>query len=201
MTDFSRVKQNLEARGFRVSVFATAAEAADYLDSAIDNTSVGFGGSVTLEQMGLYERLERHDRVNWHWRPTVDGADARQAAMTAEHYITSVNGLAETGELINIDGTGNRVASTLYGHKKVWFVVGRNKLAPTYEEALWRARNIAAPKNAQRLGRKTPCAVHGDRCYDCKSPERICRGLSVIWGRPTPVETMEVVLIGEELGM
>ena len=62
-------------------------------------------------------------------------------------------------------------------------------------------RNVAAPKNAQRLGRKTPCAVKADRCYDCKSPERICRGLSVIWGRPTPVETMEVVLIGEELGM
>ena len=199
MTDFSRVKQNLEARGFRVSVFATAAEAADYLDSAIDNTSVGFGGSVTLEQMGLYERLERHDRVNWHWRPTVDGADARQAAMTAEHYITSVNGLAETGELINIDGTGNRVASTLYGHKKVWFVVGRNKLAPTYEEALWRARNIAAPKNAQRLKRKTPCAVKADHCYDCKSPERICRGLVVLWEAIGSME-MEVVLEDEALG-
>ena len=199
MTDFSRVIQNLEARGFRVSVFATAAEAADYLDSAIDNTSVGFGGSVTLEQMGLYERLERHDRVNWHWRPTVDGADARQAAMTAEHYITSVNGLAETGELINIDGTGNRVASTLYGHKKVWFVVGRNKLAPTYEEALWRARNIAAPKNAQRLGRKTPCAVKADHCYDCKSPERICRGLVVLWEAIGSME-MEVVLVDEALG-
>lgn len=199
MTDFSRVKQNLEARGFRVSVFATAAEAADYLDSAIDNTSVGFGGSVTLEQMGLYERLERHDRVNWHWLPTVDGADARQAAMTAEHYITSVNGLAETGELINIDGTGNRVASTLYGHKKVWFVVGRNKLAPTYEEALWRARNIAAPKNAQRLKRKTPCAVKADHCYDCKSPERICRGLVVLWEAIGSME-MEVVLVDEALG-
>ena len=199
MTDFSRVKQNLEARGFRVSVFATAAEAADYLDSAIDNTYVGFGGSVTLEQMGLYERLERHDRVNWHWRPTVDGADARQAAMTAEHYITSVNGLAETGELINIDGTGNRVASTLYGHKKVWFVVGRNKLAPTYEEALWRARNIAAPKNAQRLKRKTPCAVKADHCYDCKSPERICRGLVVLWEAIGSME-MEVVLVDEALG-
>ena len=199
MTDFSRVKQNLEARGFRVSVFATAAEAADYLDSAIDNTSVGFGGSVTLEQMGLYERLERHDRVNWHWRPTVDGADARQAAMTAEHYSTSVNGLAETGELINIDGTGNRVASTLYGHKKVWFVVGRNKLAPTYEEALWRARNIAAPKNAQRLKRKTPCAVKADHCYDCKSPERICRGLVVLWEAIGSME-MEVVLVDEALG-
>ncbi len=200
MTDFSRVKQNLEARGFRVSVFATAAEAADYLDSAIDNTSVGFGGSVTLEQMGLYERLERHDRVNWHWRPTVDGADARQAAMTAEHYITSVNGLAETGELINIDGTGNRVASTLYGHKKVWFVVGRNKLAPTYDEALWRARNIAAPKNAQRLQKKTPCAVKGDRCYNCKSPERICRGLVVLWGPMMGMEA-EVILVDEDLGM
>ena len=199
MTDFSRVKQNLEARGFRVSVFATAAEAADYLDSAIDNTSVGFGGSVTLEQMGLYERLERHDRVNWHWRPTVDGADARQAAMTAEHYITSVNGLAETGELINIDGTGNRVASTLYGHKKVWFVVGRNKLAPTYEEALWRARNIAAPKNAQRVKRKPPCAVKADHCYDCKSPERICRGLVVLWEAIGSME-MEVVLVDEALG-
>ena len=199
MTDFSRVKQNLEARGFRVSVFATAAEAADYLDSAIDNTSVGFGGSVTLEQMGLYERLERHDRVNWHWRPTVDGADARQAAMTAEHYITSVNGLAETGEHITIDGPGNRVASTLYGHKKVWFVVGRNKLAPTYEEALWRARNIAAPKNAQRLGRKTPCAVKADHCYDCKSPERICRGLVVLWEAIGSME-MEVVLVDEALG-
>lgn len=136
MTDFSRVKQNLEARGFRVSVFATAAEAADYLDSAIDNTSVGFGGSVTLEQMGLYERLERHDRVNWHWRPRLtEQTPGRRHDSGA--YITSVNGLAETGELINIDGTGNRVASTLYGHKKVWFVVGRNKLAPTYEEALW----------------------------------------------------------------
>ena len=196
---FETVKKNLESRGFSVQTFATAAEAADYLDSAIDNTSVGFGGSVTLEQMGLYERLERHDRVNWHWRPTVDGADARQAAMTAEHYITSVNGLAETGELINIDGTGNRVASTLYGHKKVWFVVGRNKLAPTYEEALWRARNIAAPKNAQRLGRKTPCAVKADHCYDCKYPERICRGLVVLWEAIGSME-MEVVLVDEALG-
>ena len=197
---FETVKKNLEARGFSVQTFATAAEAADYLDSAIDNTSVGFGGSVTLEQMGLYERLERHDRVNWHWRPTVDGADARQAAMTAEHYITSVNGLAETGELINIDGTGNRVASTLYGHKKVWFVVGRNKLAPTYDEALWRARNIAAPKNAQRLQKKTPCAVKGDRCYNCKSPERICRGLVVLWGPMMGMEA-EVILVDEDLGM
>ena len=198
MADFSAVKKNLEARGFRVSVFATAAEAADYLNQSISGTSVGIGGSVTAEQLGLYDALSAHNEVFWHWRAE-DKAAARQSAAAAEHYITSVNGLAETGELINIDGVGNRIASTLYGHKKVWFVVGRNKLAPTYDEALWRARNIAAPKNARRLGAKTPCAAAGDRCYDCKSPERLCRGLAVLWGSMVGTE-MEVVLVEEELG-
>ena len=87
----------------------------------------------------------------------------------------------------------------LYGHKKVWIIVGRNKIAPTYDEALWRARNIAAPKNAQRLHRKTPCAVKADHCYDCKSPERVCRALAVLW-EPMMGCDMEVVLVGEELG-
>lgn len=198
MTDFTEVKKNLEARGFRVSTFAAAEEAAAYLDRSIDGVSVGFGGSVTAEQMGLFEKLAAHNQAFWHWRPE-SAADPRREAMTADMYITSVNGLAETGELINIDGTGNRVAATLYGHRKVWFIVGRNKLAPTYEEALWRARNIAAPKNAQRLQRKTPCAVKGDRCYDCKSPERICRGLTVLWECVNGME-MEVVLIDQDLG-
>ena len=198
MTDFSAVKKNLEARGFRVSTFETAQAAADYLNEAIDGVSVGFGGSITLDQMGLYERLASHNSTVWHWK-TDDKLAARQQAMTTDMYITSVNGLAETGELINIDGIGNRVGATLFGHKKVWFVAGRNKLAPTYDEALWRARNIAAPKNAQRLQKKTPCAIKGDRCYDCKSPDRICRGLVVLWEAVTSME-MEVVLIDEELG-
>ena len=189
-------KKNLEERGFIVRTFAAAAEAADYLDGAIDGTTVGFGGSITLQQMGLKERLESHNDVAWHW---TDGPEARVKAAHAQVYISSVNGLAETGELINIDGAGNRVAATLYGHQRIYFVVGRNKLAPTYEEALWRARNIAAPKNAQRLGSKTPCAVKGDRCYDCKSPERICRGLVVLWEAVANME-MEVVLIDQDLG-
>ena len=198
MTDFSAVKKNLEAKGFRVSTFETAQAAADYLNCAIDGVSVGFGGSVTLDQMGLYDRLAAHNNVIWHWK-TEDKLTARYQAMTTDMYITSVNGLAETGELINIDGIGNRVAATLFGHKKVWFVVGRNKLAPTYDEALWRARNIAGPKNAQKLQKKTPCAIKADRCYDCKSPDRICRGLAVLWEAVTSME-MEVVLIDEELG-
>ena len=194
---FESVKKNLESRGFSVKTFATAGEAAAYLDSAIDGASVGFGGSMTLKDMGLYERLESHNEVCWHW---VNGPEDRMKAMNTQVYVTSANGLAETGEIINIDGSGNRVASTLYGHKKVYFVIGRNKLAPTYEEALWRARNIASPKNAPRLGVKTPCAIQGDRCYDCKSPDRICRGLVVLWGPMIGMET-EVILVDEDLGM
>lgn len=194
---FDTVKQNLETRGFSVRTFATAAEAAAYLNEAIDGKTVGFGGSVTLKDMGLYELLGSHNEVHWHW---VNGQEERKTAMGTQVYLSSANGLAETGEIINIDGSGNRVASTLYGHEKVYLVIGRNKLAPTYDEALWRARNIASPKNAQRLGRKTPCAVKGDRCYDCKSPERICRGLVVLWGPMMGMET-EVILVDEDLGM
>ena len=194
---FETVKKNLEARGFSVSTFSTAAEAAAYLDSAIDGTTVGIGGSMTVQQMGLHEKLAAHNEVHWHW---IDGPEARAKAAHADVYITSANGLTENGEVINIDGAGNRVASTLYGHKRVYFIIGRNKLAPTYDEALWRARNIAAPKNAQRLGKKTPCAVKGDRCYDCKSPDRICRGLVVLWGPSMGVET-EIVLVDEDLGL
>ena len=194
---FETVKKNLEARGFSVSTFSTAAEAAAYLDSAIDGTTVDIGGSMTVQQMGLHEKLAAHNEVHWHW---TDGPEARAKAAHADVYITSANGLTENGEVINIDGAGNRVASTLYGHKRVYFIIGRNKLAPTYDEALWRARNIAAPKNAQRLGKKTPCAVKGDRCYDCKSPDRICRGLVVLWGPSMGVET-EIVLVDEDLGL
>ena len=194
---FDTVKKNLEARGFSVRTFATAAEAAAYLNEAIDGKTVGFGGSVTLQDMGLYELLGSHNEVHWHW---VNGQEERKTAMGTQVYLSSANGLAETGEIINIDGSGNRVASTLYGHEKVYLVIGRNKLAPTYDEALWRARSIASPKNAQRLGRKTPCAVKGDRCYDCKSPDRICRGLVVLWGAMMGMET-EVILVDEDLGM
>ena len=98
------------------------------------------------------------------------------------------------------DGNGNRIASTLFGHETVYLVVGSIKLAAVYESALWRARNIAAPKNAQRLNRKTPCAVKGDRCYDCGSPDRICRALVVLWGKPNTVKKMEILLVDEALG-
>ncbi len=198
MGTFDTVKKNLEDRGYAVEVFASGAEAAAYLDGAVDGKSVGFGGSMTLDQLGLYDALGKHNTVVWHWKQ--DAGPARREGMFTDVYLSSANGLAETGEIINIDGNGNRVAATLFGHEKVYLVIGRNKLAPTYEEALWRARNIASPKNAQRLGKKTPCAVKGDRCYDCKSPDRICRGLVTLWGPMMGMET-EILLVDEDLGL
>ena len=199
MGNFNVVKTSLEARGYMVRVFSTGKEAADYLDAAVDGTSVGFGGSATLDALGLYERLGTHNQVVWHWKQE-DKDAARREAMTTGVYLTSVNALAETGELVNIDGARNRAAAMLFGHEKVFYVIGRNKLAPTYEEAVWRARNIAAPQRARQLGKKTPCAVKCDRCYDCKSPERVCRGLVTLWGPMMGMEA-EVLLVDEELGL
>ena len=123
-----------------------------------------------------------------------------QKAMTADVYLLSANAIAEsTGEILSIDGTGNRVSSTLFGHRKVYFVAGKNKVSEDFDKALWRLRNVVAPKNAQRLGRKTPCAVKGDKCYNCSSPERICRGLVVHYKKMNSMD-MEVVLVDQELG-
>lgn len=198
MAVFDTVQKNLKARGFQVKVFPTAREAAAYLDESIDNVSVAFGGSMTLQALHVDEKLASHNRFLWHWS---GGSEVLPEAAAAQVYVTSANGLAETGEIINIDGSGNRVSSTLYGHKRLIFVIGRNKLAPDYDQALWRARNISAPRNAQRLNKKTPCAARGDKCYDCKSPERICRGLVVLWGPMIGMEgSTEVLLVDEDLG-
>lgn len=145
--------------------------------------------------------MSENNEVLWHWRipEGQTGADVLKAARSADVYLSSVNGIAETGEIVNIDNTGNRVAATLYGHKKVYLVAGVNKITPDLDSAIYRSRNIAAPPNARRLGKKTPCAVKADKCYDCKSPDRICRGLVVLWEAPVGCE-YEVVLIGEELG-
>ena len=195
---FEVVKENLEKRGYTVKVFATGAEAAAYLNSEIDGVTVGIGGSGTVKNIGAYELLSTHNTVYWHWM--TEPNEARKNAMNTDVYLTSVNALAESGEMVNIDGAGNRVASTLFGHQKLYFIIGRNKLVKTYEEAVWRARNIAAPKRAQQMNRKTPCAIKADRCYDCKSPERICRGMVTLWELMMG-QSAEVILIDEDHGL
>ena len=191
--------ENLSRRGFIPHIFATKEEAAAYLLSEIQGKTVGIGGCQTAEQMGLYEKLCEKNTVTWHWKDK--SPDARRRANAAEVYISGVNALALTGELVNIDGAGNRVAATLFGPKKLYIVTGENKLAPTLEQAIWRARNIASPLNARRLGKKTPCALSEElRCYDCSSPERICCGMVITMEKPMSMESVEIIIIEEELG-
>lgn len=217
MEKFNTVKKNLEKFGYKVSVFANSVKAADYLDSVIDGKTVGFGGSMTIQAMGLFDRLRSHNTVYSHLNgfpteqdgePVYNGKptppDHRdpgfKEAAFADVYISSINGLAETGEIINLDGYGNRVAAMLFGHDKVYMLVGRNKIAPDYESALFRARNVASPLNARRKGAVTPCTANNcDRCYDCSSPDRICNGMTVLL-RPIEGMEYEVVLIDEDLG-
>ena len=199
--DFTKLQENLEKLKYTVKVFNCKEEATEYLSSSLVNKTVGIGGSVTVAQMNLYEKLQSQNTVFWHLQMQngQDVMQVRQAASRADIYITSVNALSENGEIVNIDNTGNRVGAATFGCQKVYFIVGENKIAPDLERAIFRARNIAAPLNAKRLNRKTPCAVKGDRCYDCNSEERICRNLSVFWKKPTGSE-YEIILIKEPLG-
>ncbi len=199
--DFETLKNNLQTKGYKVSVFPSKESAATYLDGQIDGKTVGFGGSVTLHEMDLFGMLSTHNTVLWHDKKpeNMTVPETRKAAAQAEIYLSSVNGISEQGEIVNIDNTGNRVAAISYGPSKVYLVAGANKVTPDLESALFRARNVAAPLNAKRLNRKTPCAVNADKCYDCKSDERICRNLSILWTKPTGAE-YEIILIEESLG-
>ena len=198
--DIKKAVKNLEGRGFKVRFFETKEEAADYLADTIKDTSVGIGGSVTVEQMGLYPRLMEHNKVYWHWSRGGNAPDEMEQAMNARVYLSSANAISEDGEIVNIDGRGNRVAACLHGREKVYIISGVNKLCPNLNAAIDRARNVAAPKNAQRLGKNTPCAAKADKCYDCRSKERICNGMVIHMGKMTGVGETEVVLVNEELG-
>ena len=198
MADLEKTRKNLENRGFLAHVFATGAEAADYLAQMLHNTSIGIGGSVTIDEIGAYGRLSADNDVIWRWKkPT---PDSRERGAAAETFLCSANGVSETGEIVNIDGYGNRVAPTIYGPQRVFLVVGKNKIAPDLNGAIDRARNIAAPLNARRLNRHTPCAVGEPRCHDCRSPEKICGVMTVFFMPPTSIKEFHVILVDEDLG-
>lgn len=198
MADIQKLREVLESRGFQTSSFPSAEECCAYLNGELDGRTIGFGGSQTVRDMGLYEELSTHNTCIWHWDK--ERGVIPKDATDAQVYICSLNGVAETGELVNIDGGGNRVASGLFGHEKVYFIIGVNKIAPDLDGAIWRARNIAAPKNARRLEKKTPCAVRADRCYNCKSPERICAAMVIYWEKPGYIPEVEIVIVDQELG-
>ena len=177
--------------------FATGEEAAKYLCEEIKDTTVGIGGSKTAEQLGLYEKLSENNTVYWHWR--TPGHETLIKENEAAVFISSANAIAETGEILNIDGRGNRLAGQVFGKKKTYIVSGTNKICPDFESALFRARNVAAVENVKRFPFDVPCKIDG-KCHDCRSPQRACNALLVLWG-PMMDMDMEIVLIDEELGM
>ena len=194
--NLEKTVKNLELRGFSVKHFSQGAEAAQYLNAQIDNTEVGIGGSTTVQQIGLYEMLCPHNTVYWHWK--APGMETLKNANAAPVYISGANAITEGGEILNIDGNGNRLAAQVFGQKKVYILASTNKVCPDFDSALYRARNIAAVKNCRRFDNNNPCKTD-DKCHDCRMKTRICNALLVLWGPMNGMET-EVILIDEELG-
>ncbi len=192
-----KVIENLRARGIEAEYYESPQQALDALCAEICGKRVVMGGSVTLRDMGVFEALKEHNDVYWHW--VERSPEQRQIECRAQVYMASANALAETGEIVNIDGTGNRVSGTMYGVECVYYVVGVNKITPDLPSAIERARHTAAPLNAKRLGLSTPCTVDG-KCRDCRSGQRICNVLSVTMGKPGGVGRCKVLLVGQPLG-
>ncbi len=196
--DYATIRHNFENHGFSTRFFPTAEEAREFLVNTLQWQTIGFGGSVSLREMGLFEALQPRNIVVWHNKVLSD--DVRRMANSASVYITSVNAVAQTGQIVNIDGTGNRIAMTAFGPKVCYYLIGKNKIRPTLAEAMDRAKNVAAPLNAKRLRRKTPCAREGDRCYDCNTPERICRMTMITDRAPFSMQS-ELIFIDQDLGL
>lgn len=155
------VKTNLEQKGYSVSVFDTGAEAVCYLKNSVKGKTIGFGGSQTLTELNLRNELTENNTV---YVPDFapEGETFHSTATKAigtDLFFLSANAVSENGEIVNIDGTGNRLAGSLFGHKKVYYIIGQNKIGGSLEQAVNRARNVASPKNALRLHCKTPCAM------------------------------------------
>lgn len=195
--------ENLEKRRMEGSYSSSAAQARDEIVSMIpEGASVYRCGSVTTTEIGLWEKLADRPDVKI-FDPYQAGLSPEQAlevrrqGLTADVMIASSNAVTLDGKLVNLDGSGNRIAAMAFGPKKV-ILVGMNKIAPDLETAVARVKHYAAPVNAIRIGFKTPCGETG-LCSDCNSPQRICNMWSIIEGH-TAKGRIHVRLVGESLG-
>ncbi|MDR3335876.1 MAG: lactate utilization protein [Treponema sp.] len=196
--------KNLEGRHFEAYYCKDRKEAAEKALSLLTpGSSVSWGGSVTVEETGvtgmLYEKgFKVIDRDKA--KTPEERLELMRQALLCDAFFAGINALSEDGVLINIDGTGNRVAPILFGPKSVILITGMNKVCKTPEDARARARTYAAPVNAQRIGaQNTPCALTGS-CGDCKSPGCICSYIVEI-RQSKPAGRIKVILVGEELGL
>lgn len=202
-----KVGKTLIKNGFAVSIAETIADAgALVMENILPECApkiVSFGGSMTVREAGLLESLK--SRPELEVLDTFDTSigrpamvELRRQALLSDLFICSANALTREGELLLVDGIGNRTAAVQFGPKNVVLLVGRNKLCANREEAVQRLKTLASPANAMRLKRNTPCATLG-YCTDCASPERICTYWTIIQ-RSAPAGRIHIVLINEEAG-
>jgi L-lactate utilization protein LutB len=201
----AHVVNALKSRHFEAYYYKTSNEAIEKILQLIPRKeSVSWGGSTTIEEIGLIQRLRaEYDMVLDRDQTTsiADRYEAMQKAFFCNNYLMSANAISEDGQLVNVDGTGNRVAAMAFGPKRVIVVAGINKVVKTLDDAIVRARTYASPINAQRvpsLNLKTPCIATGT-CADCKTADCICTYI-VTTRISRPQGRIQVVLIGETLG-
>lgn len=196
-----KVAENFNKRGFEAYYCPTKDKALQKAISLIpEDHVVSWGGSVSINDIGLRPYVLEHRQVID--RDTAKTPEERQKllrqALLCDTFIMGTNAATEDGQLYNIDGTGNRVAALIFGPKQVLVIVGMNKVEPTLEAAIMRARSVASPMNMQRFSKKTPCALTG-MCADCLSPDSICNQM-VRTRRCAPAGRIKVILVGENLG-
>ncbi|MDY6987173.1 MAG: lactate utilization protein [Thermodesulfobacteriota bacterium] len=201
------VKRQLEANNFEAFVAENAAKARQIVEQEIlpkiGAKSVSWGGSLTFVSSGLYDALKDDRKMKVldvfdKERPREKTAEMRRQALLVDLFITGTNAVTETGKLVNLDMYGNRVAALTFGPKYVVILVGRNKIVGDVEEAMERIRSYAAPVNAMRLEKKTPCAKTS-YCEDCRSPDRICNTWTIT-EKSFPKGRIKVVLINRDMG-
>ena len=195
--------KNLRNRHFDAWYCDTKEDAlAKVLELIPEGAKIGWGGVLSAQQIGLFDAL-RAGNYNLLDRDLCQTQEEREQmmkdALFADVFLTGANGLSLDGQMVNIDGTGNRVGAIIYGPKKVIVIAGMNKVCDTLEEAVKRAREVAAPLNMMRFMKETPCAATG-KCGDCKAEGCICNQI-VITRHCRPVGRIQFVLVGEQLGL
>lgn len=202
------LKETLESNNFDVYI-ADNKESANKIVREeilpkIGAKSVSWGGSMTFVQTGLYKELKNNsdletlDTYEQGIAPA-DMYERRRQSLLVDLFITGTNAVTETGKLVNLDMTGNRIAGITFGPKNVVILVGRNKVVPDIEDAMLRIKNYAAPTNSMRLDKKTPC-VKTSTCEECRSPDRICNTWTIT-EKSFPKGRVKIVLINEDLGL
>jgi L-lactate utilization protein LutB len=193
----------LEKRGFHAHYASCAEDAAEIAaEIAGEGACIGIPGSKTVRDIGVIEILEKNRCViHHHWQKRMSREERKKVLLDeflSDCFITSCNAITRDGVMVSIDGTGNRLAAMSWAMGKIVYVVGINKVMPDLESAIARAKNIASPPNAARVGAETPCVKTG-YCCDCNLPSRICN-VMLIQERATIGRESHVIVVGEPLG-